>query len=263
MGGEDANGPQVAAGPDGTATALWQQLGEFGEIVLAAIRTADGSWSPPTELTYRGDPARRPALAAGSDGTVAAAWERRVGAEDRVQSVVRFDPGGPNHCLNGFGIDLNLVFGVPEEIVFGSCTTVTARARWRPLTFWYMNTVFDQVPPEFVPAGATPLEDLVAKLKSVKVVIDGGTTRQRTTVFAPNKALRIDQTFADYNPYDAAYPMAATLPRMASLRAGAHTVQFIWTLSAQHCDGFDVTVDNCLASGDNSMGTRNFTVGGP
>jgi hypothetical protein len=86
---DDAQSPRVAAGPDGRATALWRatQYGLNGHMV-AATRTPDGSWSAPivvSEVSLRAYGAQ---VAAGSDGTVAAVWERRDGADDRAQAVV-------------------------------------------------------------------------------------------------------------------------------------------------------------------------------
>jgi hypothetical protein len=261
-GGLDANAPQVAAGANGAATALWRQSADFGEQVVAALRRPDGTWSTPTELTFLGPPAGHPQVAAGPEGTVAAVWEQRIGDADRIQGVVRSDPAGGNHCVNEFGVDLNLTFGVLEQLVAGPCRTVSARAKWRPLTFWTMNTVFDVMPPDYVPAGPTPLEDLAARLASVTVVIDRDTKREKTVVFSPAAALRTDLTLDDYVPFEFSYPIAATLPLMASLPAGDHTLRVIWTLSSEHCDGFgDVPGANCLASGDNVLLTRTFTVG--
>ena len=127
-----------------------------------------------------------------------------------------------------------------------------------------MDTVFTVIPPGYVPAGATPLEDLVARLESVKIVVDRGKKREKTVVFSPAASLWTDHTLDDYVPFEFGYPIAATLPVMASLPVGDHTVQVIWTLSSQHCDGLgDVEAQNCLAAGDNSFGTRTFTVGSP
>jgi 5-hydroxyisourate hydrolase-like protein (transthyretin family) len=263
--GESAEDPQVAGGPDGKASAVWRQSDVFNGRVLAAIRMPDGSWSGPTELAQSEGPnyvptTYGPAIAAGSDGAVGAVWERRDDADDRVQGVVRIDPPG-NHCRNQFGVDLNVLFGVPEQFVDGPCSTITTASAWRPLAFWYTNTAFDAVPPGFVPAAATPLEDLLTKLTAVEVVVDGGTKRQRTVVLAPTAALRIDHTFEEYAPGGGAYPMAVAIPRMTPLLAGDHTVQIIWTLSAEHCDGFtDVEAYSCLPSGDVSFGTRHFVV---
>ena len=86
---ENARTPRVAAGPDGRSTALWRvQLHGVLEQMWAVTRTPDGSWSAPIvvfEGNVRGYGGQ---VAAGSDGTVAAVWEWRDGAEDRVQAVV-------------------------------------------------------------------------------------------------------------------------------------------------------------------------------
>jgi hypothetical protein len=86
---EDPQAPRVAAGPDGRATALWRApLYGVYEHMVAATRTPDGSWSAPVIVS---EDSLRPygaQVAAGSDGTVAAVWERRDGGDDRVQAVV-------------------------------------------------------------------------------------------------------------------------------------------------------------------------------
>ncbi len=219
LGGQSAEDPEVAAGPEGRATAVWRQSDGYDEWVLSAIRMQAGSWSTRKKLTQGSWRTARPTVASGPDGAVAAVWERREGTDDRVQGVVRIDPLG-SHCNNGFGVDLNVLFGVPEQFVHGACTTITAGSTWRPLRIWYMNTAFDAVPPGFVPAGETPLEDFLVKVTSVKVVIDGGTKRQRTVVFSPSEALRVDRTFDEYDLTDfAPYPMAAMLPRVGLSRS--------------------------------------------
>jgi hypothetical protein len=85
----DAKAPRVAAGPDGRATALWRATlyGAYEQMV-SATRTPDGSWSVPIIVSEEGIRVYGAQVAAGSDGTVAAVWERRDGADDRVQSVV-------------------------------------------------------------------------------------------------------------------------------------------------------------------------------
>ena len=86
---EDAQAPRVAAGPDGRATVLWRAplSGIYGHMV-AANRTPDGSWTAPIIVSEDSLRAYGAQVAAGSDGTVAAVWERRDGADDRVQAVV-------------------------------------------------------------------------------------------------------------------------------------------------------------------------------
>lgn len=263
---QDGQDAQLAASPDGTATAAWRQTQGFDVFTLAAIRTPAGAWSVPSRLSQYTFPSTSPglgtapALSAGPDGTVAVVWERRDGGVDRVQGVVRRDAPG-NHCRNGFGVDLNVLFGVPEQFVDGPCRTVTAGEAWRPLNIWTMNVGFDAAPPDFLPAGETPAQDLAAKLESVKVIIDAGTRKERSVVVPAYQALRIDRTIDEYNPGESPWPMGASLPRIEGLRAGDHTVRVIWTLSAQHCDGFtDIPEYSCLPAGDTRWASRQFTV---
>lgn len=87
---DNADAPRVAAGSDGRVTALWRESSPYGlyEHLVAATRIPDGSWSPPIVVSEDSMRAYGAQVAAGSDGTVAAVWERRIGADDRVQAVV-------------------------------------------------------------------------------------------------------------------------------------------------------------------------------
>ena len=86
---EDAKAPRVAAGPDGSATALWRATPDGLNLhMVAATRTPDGSWSAPIVVSEESLRAYGAQVVAGSDGTVAAVWERRDGADGRVQAVV-------------------------------------------------------------------------------------------------------------------------------------------------------------------------------
>jgi len=55
---------------------------------VAATRTPDGSWSAPIVVSEESLRAYGAQVVSGSDGTVAAVWERRDGADGRVQAVV-------------------------------------------------------------------------------------------------------------------------------------------------------------------------------
>ncbi len=86
---DDAQSPRVAASSEGRVTALWREsLYGTNEHVVAATRIADGSWSAPIIVSEDSLRAYGAQVAAGSDGTVAAVWERRVGVDDRIQAVV-------------------------------------------------------------------------------------------------------------------------------------------------------------------------------
>ena len=86
---EDAKAPRVAAGPDGSATALWRALVDgVYEHMVAATRTPDGLWSPPIIVSQESLRVYSAQVVAGSDGTFAAVWERRDGTDDRIHAVV-------------------------------------------------------------------------------------------------------------------------------------------------------------------------------
>ena len=57
------------------------------EHLVAATRTPNGSWSAPIVVSEDSLRAYGAQVAAGSNGTVAAVWERRDGAADRIQAV--------------------------------------------------------------------------------------------------------------------------------------------------------------------------------
>lgn len=269
--GEHGRWPQVVSSGAGSTTVAWLRSDPGGRLPMATIRPRGGAWSAAAPLAQPepgpGDPgpanAVGPVVAAGPDGTVAVLWEQRSAAEDRIRGVTRVDPPG-QHCTNGFGVDLNLLFGVPEAIVVPPCLEVARGEEWRPLTIWTMGETFFEAPPDFVPAGETPVADLAAKLESVRVVVDGGTRRERVEVFAPEEAVRLDRVLSEYVPWEADHPMAVSLPRMGSLRAGEHTVEVVWRLSGQHCDGLTPVPElSCLPAGETSFGTRRFTVVSP
>lgn len=169
----------------------------------------------------------------------------------------------PEHCINGSGIDFNVVFRVPEAFACG--VPLSTRERWRTLTDWVVGPEYFAAPDGYVPAAETPLEDFVSKLSAVKVIVDGGTRRERTFTATPAEALRTDVTldrlFGDALPD---LPVAATIPSLAPLKAGDHTVQVVWTLSAMHCDGLGASeADNCLGPGDVAFPVRPVTFARP
>ena len=103
-----------------------------------------------------------------------------------------------------------------------------------------------------MPLHANPVDDFLAKI-TIKVVIDGGTSRQKSYTFSPTDedAFRTDVTIHDVNPTFPDIPSFWMIPRMAPLSPGHHIVEFIWVLSAAHCDGVSVDVDiSCLPAGE-------------
>ena len=184
-------------------------------------------------------------------------------------SAQRLDPPGhrdSNQCVNSFGVDLNELFGISDQIVRSGCQEVSAGEHWIRAVGWITSGSDPVYPPGYEPLRPTPSEDFLAKLVAVKVVVDRGTRRQRTHTFAPSEVVRTDITAEQFNP--GAWPpgsaLVSLLPRMAPVRVGDHTQELIAVLSADHCDGLSTDLANsCIPAGDDSFGAGPFTVTTP
>jgi hypothetical protein len=176
----------------------------------------------------------------------------------------RFDPPGhreANHCIIGTGVDVNVLFGVSDQLIFRGCETVTAGEHWRPNGFQTTASSYDVRPPGYEPSATTPMADFLSKLTAVKVIVDGGTARERTSTFAPSSTLFLGHTLDELFPGAPSFPIAMTLPRMKPLPIGEHTWTLVWVLSAEHCDGLTTSpADGCLPAGENVFPTRTLTV---
>lgn len=182
-------------------------------------------------------------------------------------SAGREDPpghGDANHCFTDLGVDFNEVLGYREQIVNRYCLEATAGEHWRPMALWIVSPTNDSFPEGYVPSAPTPLEDLVAKLVEVRVVIDGGTRHERTFTFPASKVVRTDVTFDRLEPGAPPLPTLIAAPRMRPLPVGEHTREVIWVLSDQHCDGLaPIAEENCLPAGEVSFFPRPLIVTPP
>jgi len=158
-------------------------------------------------------------------------------------------------CITPTGIDLNERYGVSEPIVAFFCPEIGSGRHWTVTNGWFMAPTFGVVPPGFVPAGATPLEDFIAKFVGVKYVVDPGTQKEKTYFFANGD---------DLGTFDDGVTVAAnpvTLGALKPLSVGAHVVDSYLLFSAMHCDGIgDVVADNCLPPGETLFTSAQFTV---
>jgi hypothetical protein len=155
------------------------------------------------------------------------------------------------HCITPFGTDLNALFGTSTQIVTPFCTQVNSGEVWTTPggTPWVMNTSFAAAPEGFIAAGATPMDDFLAKFTAAKVVVDAGTSKEKTYIF-PNSNKLWRGTFLGFPAVQ-----TATLTILKPLSVGKHTVQLYWVFSAMHCDGFgNIAQDNCLGPGEVAYG---------
>jgi Glycosyl hydrolase family 26 len=93
--GRDAAEPQLAISLGGTATVLWSRFDGSNFVVQHRDIAADGSLSTTENLSPAGRRASAPAVAWGSDGTLAMTWRRFAGAGDVVQAKTTFQPQSP------------------------------------------------------------------------------------------------------------------------------------------------------------------------
>jgi hypothetical protein len=166
-----------------------------------------------------------------------------------------------NHCIAPSGVDLNEFYGVSEQIVTPFCSQVGSGERWTVSAPWFMAHTFAVAPAGFVPAGATPLEDFMAKFVSVKYVIDPGTVQETTYVFSNNGNLWTGTSLGGL-PLVNSLTLGLLMPRSV----GEHVVEVYWVFSAMHCDGIGDVIapylegGNCLAAGENRLFSPHITV---
>jgi hypothetical protein len=188
----------------------------------------------------------------GGSATLAAILGATLGLRDSTMAKVVPEGEGQgqaktkagNHCISPSNVDLNERFGIVAQIVASFCQEVGAGEQWTVAEqAWGMAQTFAAVPEGFEPAGATPLEDFLAKFQGVTYVIDPG-TRQEQTVFVPTSGALFVINADD--GIDFVSPI--TLGTLHPLSVGEHVVEAYWVLSAMHCDGLAANpVDNCLA----------------
>jgi hypothetical protein len=170
------------------------------------------------------------------------------------------DRSHAHHCVNEFGVDYNNLYRVRTQFRTFECRVIHAREPWIPLLVWITHDFSEDIyPPGYIPWRPAPMADFLAKLKRIKVVVDGGTEDERTYFFKPRRVVRTDINAEQVNPglWGAPYPMASMLPRMPGMRVGQYTFEPILVLRAEHCDGFGPDPElQCLPAGEVSFGVR-------
>jgi hypothetical protein len=167
-------------------------------------------------------------------------------------------PAGPKTvkpCISPTEVNLNERWGISDAIVAPFCTEVSSGRRWVVSNAWFMNPTFDFMPVGFVAAGATPVEDFIAKFVGVKYVVDPGTSKEKTYVFPSDDSLGVISA----PPFDVVNPV--TLGSLKPSSIGDHVVDSYFVLSGMHCDGLgDIVEENCLPAGETLYQTVEFTV---
>jgi hypothetical protein len=171
-------------------------------------------------------------------------------------SGVAAGPKAVTPCITPTSVNINERWGITDAVVAPFCTQINSGRRWVPSNAWFMNAFFEVVPSGFVPAGATPVKDFVAKFVGVKYVVDAGTNKEKTYVFPSDESLGILLNVEGFDVVN-----TITLGSLKPLNVGTHTVDSYFIFNAMHCDGLgDVITDNCFVAGENGFGSVEFTV---
>jgi hypothetical protein len=83
--GGDAVEPDLAVGPDGAATAVWERFDGAAFVIQGRRLLADGSLAAPLDLSAAGADAAEPAVAVSPAGTATVLWSRSDGSRFLVQ----------------------------------------------------------------------------------------------------------------------------------------------------------------------------------
>jgi hypothetical protein len=99
--GQNAVEPQVAAGPDGSATVVWERFDEANTIVQERRIEPDGTpASTVNDLSEAGQNAVQPDIVVGADGVATVVWARSDGSNTVVQENRLSASGVPDATVN-------------------------------------------------------------------------------------------------------------------------------------------------------------------
>ena len=158
------------------------------------------------------------------------------------------------HCISPSGIDINAAWGVSNRIVAPFCPDALVGEKLSIPNLWLVNTTFEAVPPEFVPVGATPIDDFNAKFVGVRLELDRGTRLGRTFLVTPDQLGR--RTIQGFPAVD-----TVGAPPLRPPSPGPHTMRTVWLFNGLHCDGFGADAfDNCFPAGETVFDDFAFTV---
>ncbi len=142
-----------------------------------------------------------------------------------ISSAGAVAPGGSSvsHCVTPTGIDLNERYGLDSAIVAPFCTEIGSGQKWSPSAVWTVNTQYDAMPADFVPAGETPLDDFLAKFQGAWYVVDAGSAQEREYAVPDAGGF----TIADID--GAVFINSVTALILHPLSVGTHTVDVYWS----------------------------------
>ena len=179
-------------------------------------------------------------------------------------------------CIAPWGTDLCAATGINTAFAtpfFLGGQPVPVGNWWTPILGWAVNARGGLLPeypltyrPDYVPAYPNdPMQDFISKIVKFTLIIDPGTRQERTYVYDQPATYEVFMKVGDFWPpgifgdprLDSAQWMEV-VPKLHPLSPGDHELHAIWTLSAEHCDGFPsfggepLTVEgnHCIPAGD-------------
>ncbi|MGC9543482.1 hypothetical protein [Streptomyces sp. UG1] len=155
---------------------------------------------------------------------------------------------GSDYVIQG-GINLSEFYGVSERMISvePECREALAGERWvLHAGAWATAPDGDDAvyPAGYEPEEHNPIDDFNAKFTGARVVLDRGTSQQRTFTFDKEQILRTGRE-SDGLPFS-----GIVSPPFRPLRVGTHTFTVTITMRERHCDGLDTDPQaNCLPAG--------------
>ncbi|WP_371616567.1 hypothetical protein [Streptomyces sp. NBC_00454] len=152
------------------------------------------------------------------------------------------------HCVTDEG-DLNVLYHVKERLIGpAACRETYAKEKWVRIVPGWSTALSGEgavYPDGYTPSRPDPIDDFNSKFVSATYILDRGTPQEKTFTYKKKQILRTGLTGPDGLPYSVAISPPFKAPEL-----GTHTTTVLFTLSAEHCDGFGTVVDeNCLPGG--------------
>ena len=166
--------------------------------------------------------------------------------------------GGPDrdHCVTPFGEDLNEVFATPDALITPFCGEAGTGQRWRPVARLVVAGDDPVFPEGYEPSRPALDDDFLAKLESVRFVVDEDTARERQYEFAASDLALQRGVLPDGSRF-----IRFASPSLHPLPPGDHSVASYTTLSGELWDGLGLEPGvNSIPAGESALVPLEFSV---
>jgi len=139
------------------------------------------------------------------------------------------------------GTNLQQYFDVSVSLVipFGGCGQIKAGSPWATPAVFYDARTWEQIPPGYHPLGATPVDEFLAHLTKVRMIVDEGTPHEFTVERSGGQIHPVIASWNEVYPDDPDWLLVdiGTHITMPPLPVGQHTVRGQFEVDAPACDG--------------------------